>query len=123
MSRGLWSLACGGTVRMYPRESEKPMAYTSGRSVKSSKPARPTTRATATADARKLVNRHLPSVEGVTVDSALTADPATLAAQVRTTITFPETIDASDVACAVETLPGYVSSTWTAVRITIVRAA
>jgi hypothetical protein len=97
------------------------MAYTSGRAVKSSKTPRPTTVVSATRDARRLVTRCLPVVEGITVNSSLTADPHTLAAQVRTTITFPETIDASDLANDVQGLSGYVSSTWSTVAITVIR--
>lgn len=110
---------------MYPRESERPIAYTSGRSVKSSKPAKPTTRATATADARKLVNRHLSGVEGVTIDSALTAHPVTLAPQVRTTITWPGEITAAhlDLAAAIDDLPGFLGAITGSHSITLRRAA
>lgn len=97
------------------------MAYTSGRSVKSSRRQQPTTVASATADARKLVKRHLPGIEGVTVDSYRTADRESLALQIRTVITFPQSADSSDLACAVEGLPGHVTSTWTEVNLTIIR--
>ena len=95
--------------------------YTSGRTVKTSRKTRPTTVASATADVRKLIDRCMPDTAGVTVDSTRTADPTTLDAQIRTTITYPETADASDLACAVERLPGHVRSTWSTVAITIVR--
>lgn len=98
------------------------MAYTSGRTVKSSKAAKPSNRVAATREARRLVTRYLPGVAGVTVDSYGSADLATLASQIRTVITFPETADASDLACAVERLPGVVRTSWTSVAITIVRA-
>jgi hypothetical protein len=86
--------------------------YTSGRTVKSSKRVKPTTRVTATADARKLVNRYLPGIEGVTIDSTLTAAPVTLAAQVRTMITFPAGLTDAHVALAVAIteLSGYVGA-------------
>jgi hypothetical protein len=69
--------------------------YTSGRTVKS-RDAKRTTVATATADIRKLVNRHLRDVQGVTVDSNGTAHPVTLASQIRTVVTFPEAADVLD---------------------------
>lgn len=98
------------------------MAYTSGRTVKSGV-STATTIAKATRDARRLIEKTLPGVAGVTVNSTRTADPVTLDLQIRTTITYPETADASDLACAVERLPGLIRSTWSTVAITIVRAA
>lgn len=88
------------------------MAYTSGRTVKSSKPAKPTTRAGATADARKLVNRYLPGVEGVTITSTLTAHPVTLAPQVRTMITWPGDVtpDHLQLGAAIVDLSGYLGA-------------
>lgn len=85
--------------------------YTSGRNVKSGK-AKRTTRATATTEARKLINRYLPAVEGVTVDSTLTAAPVTLAPQVRTMITFPAGLTDAHLALgmAITELSGYVGA-------------
>lgn len=85
--------------------------YTSGRTVKSSKPRR-TLIATATADARRLIARHLPTSTGVTVRSVHTADPTTLAPMVRTTITFGQKVQPCHVALAmaITDLPGYVSA-------------
>ena len=83
------------------------MAYTSGRTVKSSRPARPTTVASATADARKLVKRHLRDADAngqVTIDSAKTADPLTLEPLVRTVITFPAGTDTEGLAGAISDL-------------------
>lgn len=100
------------------------MAYTSGRTVKSSRPARPTTVASATADARKLVNRHLADVRGVTIDSAKTAHTVTLAPLVRTSITFPE-LDREatrKLADAIASLPGYHSMAWNTCGISFVRS-
>jgi hypothetical protein len=97
--------------------------YTSGRTVKTSRKARPTTVASATRDARRLIDTYLPGVATITVDSNLTADPHSLAPQVRTVITYPATVDASDIACAVESLTGYIASTWNTVSITILRTA
>lgn len=98
--------------------------YTSGRTVKSSKPAKPSTVASATRDARKLIARIHPTAQSAfTVNSTLTADLTTMESRVRTTITFPESSDASDLACAVEGLTGYVGSTWSTVNITITRRA
>lgn len=94
------------------------MAYTSGRTVKS--PVRKaTTRTTATAKSRRLVTKYLPGAEGVTINSYGTADPVTLANQVRTVITYSISADASDLACAIERQPGVISSTWTEYAITI----
>lgn len=63
------------------------MTYTSGRTVKSGV-RKATTVTSATRDARRLVKQHLAELPGLTVDSARAADPRTLAAQVRTVITF-----------------------------------
>jgi len=97
------------------------MSYTSGRTVKTSRPARPTPVTSATRDARKLINATMGDTPGITVDSVVTADPLTLDAQVRTTITYPVTVDASDLACAVNRLSGVIASTWTDVAVTITR--
>lgn len=97
--------------------------YTSGRTVRSSKP-RLTTVASATADARRLIARHLPDPDGVTVRSIQTADPATLAPQVRTTITFGQKVQPCHVALAmsITDLPGYVSAINDDCSITYLRA-
>lgn len=99
------------------------MAYTSGRQVKSSKPAKPTTVGSATREVRKLIARiYGESATTFTVDSRLRPDPVTLASRVQTTVTYPESIDASDLACAVDALPGHLFSTWTSVAITVMRS-
>lgn len=79
--------------------------YTSGRTVKSSK-ARPTTIATATADARKLVRKHLPAYANATITSKLVAG---LDGVVRmgTTITYALDTDHAALVDAVLALPGY----------------
>jgi hypothetical protein len=97
------------------------MSYTSGRTVKTSRTVKPSTPASATRDARRLVTRHLPQLTGVTIDSRLDYDFTTNTCLVRTVITYPATADASDLACAVESLPGLVRSTWDTVAITIIR--
>lgn len=99
------------------------MSYTSGRTVKTARPVKPSTPASATRDARRLVTRCLPNLTGVTIDSRLDYDLAANTARVRTLITFPPTTDASDLACAAERMPGIVRSTWTDVSITIIRTA
>ena len=97
--------------------------YTSGRTVKS--PARkPTTIASATADVRKLVRKHLPGVEGITVTSNGTADPKTLDHQIRTVITFPHDMEVGGLADALTALPNLVrADTDGCLTYTIVRAA
>lgn len=74
----------------------------------------------ATRDARKVVDAATPGI-GATVDSRYGHDLATDTPTVVTTITFPETADASDVACWAERAPGVIASDWTSVRITITR--
>lgn len=96
--------------------------YISGRTVKPVD-RKPTTVASATREAQRLVAKHLPGVDGVTVNSGGTADPVTFASQIRTVITYPATADASDLACAVEILPDVVRSDWTAYAVTYWRAA
>ena len=98
------------------------MAYISGRTVKSSKAPKPTTTASATRDARRLVEATIPGV-GATVNSSVYWDMATDRSAVRTIITYPETADASDLACAVGRLTGVIRSDWTCVAVTIIRAA
>lgn len=85
--------------------------------------AKPTTVASATTAARKLVKLHLAGVDMVTVDSFKIAAMVngTLTPVIKTTITYPETADASDLACAVESLSGVVATTWSTVAITITR--
>lgn len=96
--------------------------YTSGRTVKSIA-AKPTTIATATADVRKLVRKHVPGVQGITVTSNGTVDPATLAYQVRTVVTFPPDIEVGGLAEAILDLPGLVrADTDGYLTYTIVRA-
>jgi len=97
--------------------------YTSGRTVKGI--AKTTTRATATRDARKLVNRYLPGIDGVTVDSTNTADPNTLAPQVRTVITWPGRMTPAHVqlGMAITELPGYVSARNDDCSVTFIRKA
>jgi hypothetical protein len=99
------------------------MAYTSGRTVKTSRNAAPSTPRAATSQARTLVTRYLPTVTGVTIDSRLDYDLDTSTPTVRTVITYPATTDASDLACAIEGLPGVIRSEWTEVRLTITRHA
>lgn len=87
---------------------------------KVSKPAGLTV-TTATGQARRIVDRVMPGV-GATVDSRNSWDVATDRQVVVTTITFPETADASDVACWAERAPGVVRSTWSTCSIVITRA-
>ena len=75
----------------------------------------------ATADARRLVSKRLAGVDMVTVGSYSTWDQAMDKAVIITTITFPPTADASDLACTVDSLPGVLRSTWSEVAITITR--
>jgi len=74
----------------------------------------------ATRDARKVVNATMPDVDA-TVDSRYGHDLANDVPTVITTITFPATADASDVACWAERVPGVITSTWSPVRITVTR--
>lgn len=107
------------------------MAYTSGRTVKSSRKARPTTIASATADAHRLIHRHLDMAsirDLATVTSTRTADPRTLNVQVRTVITYPSTAGrptseqaADALAAAAGDLPGAVRVARTAESLTITR--
>lgn len=95
--------------------------YTSGRTVKSSKTQPPTTVASATKAARKLADA-LIAAPGVTVDSARTADPDTLAAQVRTTVTFAAgSCGSAQLAVALNALPGVARLNASATHITVVR--
>lgn len=101
------------------------MAYTSGRTVKSKARRDLTPRDAATRAIRALITAHYSPADRTrfSVNTIGTADPATLAAQTRTTVTFPETVDASDLACAVEGLTGYLASTWSTVSLTVTLAA
>lgn len=96
--------------------------YTSGRTVKSSKRRQPTTVASATREARKLVNRYLP-IGGVMIDSTMTAHTETLEPLVRTTISYPGT--SREMTCAladaVTQLPGYHSMAWSVYHLSFVR--
>lgn len=74
----------------------------------------------ATRDARRVVDATMPGVNA-TVESRFGHDLATDTPTVVTTITFPESADASDVACWAERAPGVISSEWTSVRITATR--
>lgn len=98
------------------------MAYASGRTVKSSKAVKSPV-AQATAEARRLARKHLPTMDGVVIKTVETADVQTLAPLLKTTISYPETTDASDLACVVERAEGVAVSTWTAYAITIIRNA
>lgn len=102
------------------------MAYQSGRTVKSPK-SKPTTIASATRDARRVIARIYPAAPwnvGITVDSSRTADHRTLAPQIRTVVTFPESLPSpSTLALALYELPGLVDCRSDAVSITIVRTA
>lgn len=98
--------------------------FTSGRTVAS--PARkPTTIASATRDARRIVNRLYPAPPwnvGLTVESRGTANPRTLAAQVRTTVTFPAGQPGKEqLALDLYSLPGVVAVESTDVAVTITR--
>lgn len=86
------------------------MAYTSGRTVKSSaKKANPFTDATRTA--QHLAKRLLPANARptVTTDRAYATD---MTERARTVITFPEGVDARALADAIEALPRYRSMAW-----------
>jgi len=100
------------------------MAYTSGRTIKSGV-NKATTVSSATRDARRLVKTHLVELPGLTVDSARTADPKTLNAQVRTVITFAaHTFRSAEIitaARAAEALPGTVRVVTSPTSITITR--
>jgi hypothetical protein len=75
----------------------------------------------ATTQARRIVDQTMPASACATVVSRFSHDLNTDTATVVTTITFPETADASDVACWAERAPGVIDSTWSTVRITITR--
>lgn len=75
----------------------------------------------ATSQTRRHVDRIMPGV-GATVDSRLSHDLASDTPTIITVITFPETADASDLACWAERVPGVITSTWDSTRITITRA-
>lgn len=101
------------------------MAYQSGRTVKSPA-AKPTTVASATRDARRIVNRLYPAPwnAGVTVDSSRKADPQTLAVRIRTVVTFPASLPSpSTLALELYGLPRVVGCWSDTVSITVVRDA
>lgn len=75
----------------------------------------------ATTQARRIVDKTMPASTCATVVSRFGHDLATDTATVITEVTFPETADASDVACWAERAPGVISSTWSTVRITVTR--
>lgn len=75
--------------------------YTSGRTVKSRKAQPSSVVKAATADVRKIVAM---LVDGAHIASTATADPITLAAQVRTVVTFPSPRDAETIADALESM-------------------
>lgn len=101
------------------------MAYTSGRTVKSRKAQAPTTVASATRDARRLVTKHL-NIPGVSVDSSMTARLDTLEPRVRTVISFTSSEVSAEasraLAEAVAELPGYDSMTWTPFHLSFTRS-
>jgi hypothetical protein len=76
----------------------------------------------ATRQARAVADQLMPG-QGVTVESRRSHDTDTDTPTIVTYITFPEAADASDVACAVESLAGHLRSTWSTCSITITRAA
>lgn len=101
------------------------MAYTSGRTVKSRKAQAPTTVASATRDARRLVAKHLKR-PNISIDSRMTAHTVTLEPYVSTTISFTHTgipMEATRaLADAVEQLPGYQSMAWTEFHLSFLRS-
>lgn len=97
--------------------------YTSGRTVKGSKqPASPVT--AATADVRRVVARLVATSQiapGAHIVTRGTADPVTLAQQVRTSITFAHVGDAVVAAYALRTLPRIAQIITDPISVTIVR--
>lgn len=86
------------------------MSYTSGRTVKSSKATKSPIQL-ATAEARKLVRRHIPAGARPTVETARSVD-ADLTVRLRTVVTFPEGTDAAGLAADIADLPRYHSMAW-----------
>lgn len=86
------------------------MSYQSGRTVKTRRPAPPTTIASATTAARRAIARHLPDVTGIHVASTNTAHPVTFAPQVRTRITCPDGTKIGALAVALAAQPGVVGA-------------
>jgi hypothetical protein len=76
----------------------------------------------ATRQARAIADQLMPG-QGVTVESRQSHDTDTDTPTIVTHITFPQTADASDVACRVESMPGVLRSTWSTCSITVTRAA
>lgn len=74
----------------------------------------------ATQQARQVVDKVMPGVMA-TVDSRGSWDMATDTHVIITTITFPESADASDLACWAERAPGVIASTWSTVAVTVTR--
>lgn len=74
----------------------------------------------ATTQARRIVDKVMPGVMA-TVDSRTSWDMDTDAQVIITTVTFPETADASGVACWADALPDAIRSTWSSCRIVITR--
>jgi hypothetical protein len=99
------------------------MSYVSGRTVKPTSSRKPTTVASATRDARRLVTRYLPIGVNATVNSSITADPKTLATQVRTHITFPNGTPIVGLTEAARELPGIAHVTSYASGVMILRNA
>jgi hypothetical protein len=98
--------------------------YTSGRTVKSAK-RQPTTIAKATMQAHRLMRRHLDMAaigDLATVQSTRTADPRTLAEQIRTRITFPANTDSVALTDALGDLDNVVSVTAYPYGITVLRS-
>lgn len=87
--------------------------YVSGRTVKSTANRPATVVGAATRDARRLIAKALPGEPGITVNSYGTADPQTLAPQVRTVITWGGDITPKHVhlAMLLTELPGYLRAT------------
>lgn len=99
------------------------MSYQSGRPIRPTREAQPSTVASATNDTRKLVRRYLPGVNGVTIDSHRSAHPVTFDARIRTIVFFPETVDTADLVGAIENSPDVVSAIPASHSITITRIA
>lgn len=99
------------------------MAYTSGRTVKSSKTTQPAelTVAKATAQVRRLAAKHLPGAL-VSVNSRTTYDLEAGVSLVVTVVTFPEDAQALGLWCELESLSGLESREWGVCRMTITRS-
>lgn len=93
--------------------------YTSGRTVKSRHPQPASPVKAATADARKVVGK---LANGIHIVSVGTADPVTLASQVRTSVTSPSPLYIDAIYDALETLPNIVRIISDPNGVTIVRS-